>query len=387
MSRYDPSKRSINIPELRKELASPTGVAGQAAYLTGRQADVEDALTAGLLASHKDKGVMLTTRFTEAQKHLASILSAMEAAGEPNDELMQMYQRQQANAESAEAEMTQHFGLSVKDSRQTYQIIFDLLEQMSKDPGKFDEHATWNNATYDLIKRTFTDLGLDPPKEDHAKALWEGRILTMGYAGGEVRGAIGSSDAPESPTNVTARVDQAFAPTDTPTDDWFLGTLGAFPPVDFDAPYAIPSAVQALGKKVITGPSVAPTDTTPRIITPTDQKKELGPFGVLGRIPDMQKFIGRGGGMIDTGAQFMADTLIPEAAADTSVIGSQATEELQAMDEEAAGALTDEAIAFLKLLEQFIAQYGRERAIELLSEEWSELKDADRRSVEKYLRQ
>ena len=91
--------------------------------------------------------------------------------------------------------------------------------------------------------------------------------------------------------------------------------------------------------------------------------------------------------MIDTATQFMADTLIPEAAADTSVIGSQAKSELQAMDEEAAGVLTDEAIAFLKLLEQFIAQYGRERAIELLSEEWSELKDADRRSVEKYLRQ
>ena len=91
--------------------------------------------------------------------------------------------------------------------------------------------------------------------------------------------------------------------------------------------------------------------------------------------------------MIDTATQFMADTLIPEAAADTSVIGSQATAELQAMDEEAAGVLTDEAMAFLQLLEQFIAQYGRERAIELLSEEWSELKDADRRSVEKYLRQ
>ena len=203
----------------------------------------------------------------------------------------------------------------------------------------------------------------------------------MGYAGGEVRRAIGSPDAPESPTDVTARVDQAFAPTDTPTDDWFLGTVGALPPVDFDAPYAIPSAVQALGEKVITGPSVAPTDTTPRTITPTGESVKMGPFSVL---DDMMKFKGRGGGMIDTAAQFdVEDVVVP----DTSVIGSQATSELQAMDEEAAGVLTDEAIAFLQLLEQFIAQYGRERAIELLSEEWSELKDADRRSVEKYLRQ
>ena len=101
----------------------------------------------------------------------------------------------------------------------------------------------------------------------------------------------------------------------------------------------------------------------------------------------MMKFKGWGGGMIDTATQFMADTLIPEAGADTSVIGSQATAELQAMDEEAVGALTDEAIAFLQLLQQFISQYGRERAIELLSEEWSDLKDADRRSIEKYLRQ
>ena len=329
---------------------------------------------------------MLTTRFSKNKDQDKALATAFGTQG-PSAELLEMIKNQTVNTANSEAEMLQHFNISVKDGREGYQIIFELLAQMAKDPGKFDEHATWGNTTYDLISRAFTDLNLDPPDEDFAKAIWLGRIATMGYAGGEVQGAIGSPDAPESPTNVTARVDQAFAPTDTPTDDWFLGTVGALPPVDFDAPYAIPSAVQALGEKVITGPSVAPTDTTPRIITPTDQKKELGPFGVLGRIPDMQKFIGRGGGMIDTATQFMADTLIPEAAADTSVIGSQATAELQAMDEEAAGGLTDEAMAFLQLLEQFIAQYGRERAIELLSEEWSELKDADRRSVEKYLRQ
>jgi hypothetical protein len=371
MARYDPSKRSINIPELRKELASPTGFAGQAAYLTKRQSDIEDALTAGLLSSYKDKGVMLTTRYTESQKHLGSIMSAM-ASGGPNDELMQMYERQVENSGSAEAEMAQHFGLSVKDSRQTYQIIFSLLEQMSKDPGKFDEHATWNNATYDLIKRTFTDLGLEPPKEDHAKALWEGRISTMGYAGGEVQGAVVTEG--ETPAGVVSRL------TETPLLGGFA-TGETDVTIDLDAPFVVPAAVQALGQQVITGPSLPPTDITKRTITPTDQKKELGPFGVLG---DMLKFRGRGGGMIDTAAQFdVEDVVVP----DTSVIGSQATAELQAMDEEAVGALTDEAIAFLQLLQQFIAQYGRERAIELLSEEWSELKDADRRSVEKYLRQ
>ena len=380
MSRYDPSKRSINIPALREELASPTGFAGQAAYLTKRQADVEDALTAGLLSSYKDKGVMLTTRFSKNKDQDKALATAFGTQG-PSAELLEMIKNQTVNTANSEAEMLQHFNISVKDGREGYQIIFELLAQMAKDPGKFDEHATWGNTTYDLISRAFTDLNLDPPDEDFAKAIWLGRIATMGYAGGEVQGAIGSPDAPESPTNVTARVDQAFAPTDTPTDDWFLGTVGALPPVDFDAPYAIPSAVQALGEKVITGPSVAPTDTTPRTITPTGESVKMGPFSVL---DDMMKFKGKGGGMIDTAAQLdVEDVVVPE----TSVIGSQATSELQAMDEEAAGVLTDEAIAFLKLLEQFIAQYGRERAIELLSEEWSELKDADRRSVEKYLRQ
>ena len=72
---------------------------------------------------------------------------------------------------------------------------------------------------------------------------------------------------------------------------------------------------------------------------------------------------------------------------DSSMIGESAFQELQALDEEARDELSREARNFLTMLQTYIDQYGRDRAIRLLSGEYTSLSDADKRAIEKALTQ
>ena len=417
----------MGIRELREELASPTGWLGQGITMAETQAGRQTLLAEAAIEAGKQQRVdirdMLSTRYTENQNTLREIVKALDT--NPSDEnLMAQYQAQLTNLRTTEAEWLKELNLTPQQALSSQSIVWPLVDELFKE-GK---HTWTGDTSLELIKRQTDKAGMPAMDALLAETLWKGRIATQGYevkdgkkvtgetlypgggegigrkAAAEVLGLI--PDVAGALINLPgalwggAKTFWTGAPFEMPyrmyepvggREDWrqTFGLPPQGPTTQAEAEQLYGAGAKYGGSRkphtftgLLTDPSQATLGGT--TITPTGESVKMGPFSVL---DDMLKFKGRGGGMIDTAAQFMADTLIPEAAADTSVIGSQAKSELQAMDEEAAGVLTDEAIAFLQLLEQFIAQYGRERAIELLSEEWSELKDTDRRSVEKYLRQ
>ena len=397
--------------ELREELASETGFAGQATVMIGRQWKLEDAVISGLVEEKKAHSAatqaMLKTRFDKTSDIVIELAKAVQEF--PDDDLLkQRLDTHTGNLKRIEALWATSLGYTPQQVLSESEVIFGIVDQMSKDPGEFAQKGAWNKSTLELINRQFKDAGLDLPDPDVAEALWEFRAkqykgtglpdqagvggsnllsrYSMAGIAAEVLGTVPDflSEAWSGASELSRAAWEGTAPELGGADPYYWGdrTSREF----LRKAFGVESDVQRTERLDQEPLGLLGDDTTDRIV-PTHKRVPMGPFAVLDKIPDMQKFRGRGGGMIDTATQFMADTLIPEAAADTSVIGSQATEELQAMDEEATGALTDEAIAFLQLLQQFISQYGRERAIELLSDEWSELKDADRRSIEKYLRQ
>ena len=114
-------------------------------------------------------------------------------------------------------------------------------------------------------------------------------------------------------------------------------------------------------------------------ITPTGDSIKMGPFAILDR------FTGTDAGLING---FLAQPESPTVTnLDSSMIGESAFQELQALDEEARDELSREARNFLTMLQTYIDQYGRDRAIRLLSGEYTSLSDADKRAIEKALTQ
>jgi len=402
----------MGIRELREELASPTGWAGQSTTLIGRQWKLEDAAINALVAKKTAHAVatqdMLKTRYDKTAGIVEELAKAVEEDGGANAILGQRLDTQIANLSRIEAAWATSLGYTPQQVLSEGEVIFGLVDQINKEPGEFAKKGTWNKSTLDLINKKFTQLGMTLPDPKMAQVLWEGRIKVEGYKGTTLPG-----QASAGTSNLIKRLSMAGAAAEA---------LGIFPdfftevgegaaelgrsiwelenymtPLEgpstwgdrtsrdfFSKAFGVENEKQQL-ERILRGDESSPRPAQ-RIeeagqpqptIVPTDQSTKMGPFSIL------DKFTGTEAGLID-GHLATEEMDSPLAGIDESTIGKGAVEELRAINEKA-NELSRNAQAFVDSLEVYMREYGQDKAIRLMAGEWDALSDSEKQAVEEHL--
>ena len=407
----------MGIRELREELASPTGFAGQSTAMVGRQWKLEDAATAAIVAkmsAHaKSTQEMLKTRFDKTADIVKELATALQET--PDDPILDTrYREQLANMGRAEAAWMTSLGYTPQQVISDSEVIFGLVDQMSKDKGEFSKKGTWNKSTIDLINRSFTDRGLDLPNPDVAQALWEFRAKQYKGLGAPTTETLYPGGGKGVGRKMAAEIlgtipDLAAAVINFPgavyggaksfwTGEEEVSPYKIYDPIggredlrqafglEAQGPTTQAEAEELLGPGARYAGSRKPHDFWGKltgssedkpVVTPTDQSQKMGPFAIL------DKFTGTDAGLID-GFLAKEEMDSPLPGIDEGVIGATAVQELKALEEKA-NELTRDAAEFVRNLEAYMKEYGQDRAIRLMAGEWASLSDSEKKAVEKHL--
>jgi len=386
----------MGIRELREELASPTGFAGQSTAMVGRQWKLEDATISALVAQKaahaKSTQDMLKARFDKTADIVKELATAVQET--PDDPILnQRLDSQTANLSRIEATWATSLGYSPQQVISESEIIWGIVDQLEKEPGEFAKKGTWNKSTLDLINKKFEQLGMPPPNPKMAQVLWEGRIAVEGYKGTALAGDAGGRGdlikrfsmagiAAEVLGTVPDFLSELLQGVGELSRSAWEGKSYMTPPIWKQDPYEWGDRTSREFLRKTFGvedaplfPSDAPRDVP--TITPSDQSTKMGPFSIL------DKFTGTDAGLID-GFLAQEDDVSPLPGIDESMIGATAVQELKVLDEKA-NELTRDAAEFVRNLEAYMKEYGQDKAIRLMAGEWASLSDSEKKAVEKYL--
>jgi len=407
----------MGIRELREELASPTGFAGQSTAMVGRQWKLEDATISALVAQKaahaKSTQDMLKTRFDKTADIVTELAKALNE--NPTDTMLDTrYREQLANMGRAEAAWMTSLGYTPQQVISDSEVIFGMVDQMSKDKGEFAKKGTWNDTSIDLVNRMFKDRGLNLPNPDVAQALWEFRAKqykglgaptteTLYPGGGKGIGRKMAAEVLGTIPDLAAAVINFPGAVYGGAKSFWTGEKEVSPYKIYDpiggredlrqafgleaqGPTTQAEAEELLGPRPLYAGSRKPHDFWGKltgssedkpVITPTDQSTKMGPFAIL------DKFTGTDAGLID-GFLAQEDDVSPLPGIDESMIGASAVQELKALEEKA-NELTRDAAEFVRNLEAYMKEYGQDKAIRLMAGEWASLSDSEKKAVEKYL--
>ena len=390
----------MGIRELREELASPTGWAGQATTLIGRQWKLEDAAIAALTAQKTAHAAstqdMLKTRYDKTATIVEELAKAVEEDGGANAILGQRLDTQIANLSRIERAWATSLGYTPQQVLSESEVIFGLVDQINKEPGEFAKKGTWDDkTTLALINKKFKQLGMTPPDPKFAKATWMGRVVAEGYKGTALPGQAGAKTskllnrysmagiAAEALGTVPDFLSEIFqgmgelSRTAWGEEDVMTTPIWQQDPYEWGdrksreflrEAFGVESDAQRTGRL---GQENLPT------IVPTDQSTKMGPFSIL------DKFTGTDAGLID-GFLATEEMDSPLPGIDEGVIGASAVQELKAIEEKA-NELTRDAAEFVRNLEAYMKEYGQDRAIRLMAGDWASLSDSEKKAVEKHL--
>ena len=389
----------MGIRELREELASPTGWAGQATTMIGRQWKLEDAAISALVAKQTAHAAstqdMLKTRYDKTAGIVEELAKAVEEDGGANAILGQRLDTQIANLSRIEAAWATSLGYSPQQVLSEGEVIFGLIDKINKEPGEFAKHGTWNKSTLALINKTFKQNGMTLPDPKMAQVLWEGRIKVEGYKGTTLPGQAGASTskllnrysmagiAAEALGTVPDFLSEVFqgvgelSRTAWGEEDVMTTPIWQQDPYEWGDRTSREFLRKAFGVESSAQRTERLDQENLPTIVPTDQSTKMGPFAIL------DKFTGTEAGLID-GHLATEEMDSPLAGIDEGVIGASAVQELKAIEEKA-NELTRDAAEFVRNLEAYMKEYGQDRAIRLMAGEWASLSDSEKKAVEKHL--
>jgi hypothetical protein len=388
----------MGIRELREELASPTGWAGQATTLIGRQWKLEDAAIAALTAQKTAQATatqeMLKTRFDKTATIVEELAKATQE--DPSNEILsQRLDTHLGNLSRIERAWATSLGYTPQQVLSESEVIFGLVDQINKEPGEFAKKGTWNKTTLALINKKFKQLGMTPPDPKMAEALWRGRVLAEGYKGTALPGQAGAKTskllnrysmagiAAEALGTVPDFLSEIFqgmgelSRTAWGEEDVMTTPIWQQDPYEWGDRKSREFLREAFGVESDAQRTERLDQENLPTIVPTDQSTKMGPFSIL------DKFTGTDAGLID-GFLATEEMDSPLAGIDEGVIGASAVQELKAIEEKA-NELTRDAAEFVRNLEAYMKEYGQDRAIRLMAGEWASLSDSEKKAVEKHL--
>jgi hypothetical protein len=388
----------MGIRELREELASPTGWAGQATAMIGRQWKLEDAAIAALTAQKTAQATatqdMLKTRFDKTATIVEELAKATQE--DPSNEILsQRLDTHLGNLSRIEAAWATSLGYTPQQVLSEGEVIFGLIDKINKEPGEFAKHGTWNKSTLALINKTFKQNGMTLPDPKMAEALWRGRVLAEGYKGTALPGQAGAGTskllnryslagiAAETLGTVPDFLSEVFqgmgelSRTAWGEEDVMTTPIWQQDPYEWGDRKSREFLREAFGVESDTQRTERLGQENLPTVVPTDQSTKMGPFAIL------DKFTGTEAGLID-GHLATEEMDSPLAGIDESVIGASAVQELKAIEEKA-NELTRDAAEFVRNLEAYMKEYGQDRAIRLMAGDWASLSDSEKKAVEKHL--
>ena len=343
--------------------------------------DAAAATTAAESATAKNK--LLHTSLLERVKIHGAALEKSIEAWQANPEAGQaMHRETLLNLNRSEQELLAFHGIASKDIARLDQLVFRTVDEIAKESKEqgvpFSQKGLWSETWIEFLQKQFPNL--DPSA---AEALWKGRIAMMKYAetviptGGTTSKEGVSGITGLDPTEIKSAYGFDYVPEKIELGgpafiDDFLNWLkkgGVEQDVmDFESHKKWSETTAEREGRVRNRP----------VITPTDQRTEMG-------------MLSGAGGMINLGKDLLAseleqDTPLADVVSPSTgtFLGADNTAQLQALDQEATSPLTDAAEAFLIKFESYSEQYGSERAMQLLSREWLDLKLRDKRSIQKH---
>lgn len=356
------------------------------------------AATTAAESATAEKKLLHTSLLERVKIHGAALEKSIEA-WQANPEAGQaMHRETLANLNRSEQELLAFHGIASKDIARLDQLVFRTVDEIAKEAKEqgvpFSQKGLWSETWIEFLQKQFPNL--DPSA---AEALWKGRIAMMKYAetviptGGTTSKEGVSGITGLDPTEIKSAYGFDYVPEKIELGgpafiDDFLNWLkkgGVEQDVmDFEAhkKWSETTAerkglarTSGYGTKFQQYVDWAEGRARNRpVITPTDQRTEMGMLSGVG-------------GMINLGKDLLASELeLEDVALPTTgtFLGADNTAQLQALDQEATSPLTDAAEAFLIKFENYSAQYGSERAMQLLSREWLDLKLRDKRSIQKH---
>jgi len=356
------------------------------------------AATTAAESATAERSNLHTSMLERMKIHGVALNKSIEASGvNPSPESQSVWRETLANLQRSEQELLAFHGIDSKAIATLDQAVFRTVDEIAKEAKEqgvpFSEKGLWSKTWIEFFQKKFPNL--DP---ESVEALWRGRVLMMKYA--DATSQDGVASAAEAGDELIERATPAGYLTEFYGGGADLGAELLKEGGEFleglwkwdwsgSTPFD-PGRTSRDFWQEKAGVELLPQDRRSKreqaragypdlpLIKPSSQRTEMG---ILSGV----------GGMINLGKDLLASELeqatpLADVVPPTTgtFLGADTTSQLQALDQEATSPLTDAAEAFLIKFESYSIQYGSERAMQLLSREWLNLKLRDKRSIQKH---